>query len=66
MATRKVVLLKVATAIELSALTPKDVLVLTDQLVNEAKDQGGTSNLARRIVSRMFGPNRRRKNMPKG
>jgi len=63
--TRKVVLLKVVSAIELSALSPKDILVLVDRLLKEAQDQRGQSNAVRRIVSKMFKPNRRSKNQPK-
>jgi len=64
-ATRKVVLLKVVTAMEMSALPPKDILLLADRLLKEAKGQGGPSNLARRVVYKMFGANRRRKNHSK-
>lgn len=63
--TRKVVLLKVVSAIELSALSPKDILVLADRLLKEAQGQGGQSNAVRRIVSKMLKPNRRPKNQPK-
>jgi hypothetical protein len=64
-AIRKVLLLKIVIAVELSDLPPKDMLQLVDRLIQEVKNQGGTSNLTHRVLSDTFAPNRRRKNIPK-
>jgi hypothetical protein len=64
-AIRKVVLLKVVTAMEVSALPPKDILVLANRLLQEAQEQRGRSNLARKVLSKFFSSNRRRFNIAK-